>query len=308
MTKPTLIVMAAGIGSRYGGLKQMDPFGPNGENIIDYSIYDALRAGFDKVVFVIKKDIEEIFREKVGNRIEEQCETIYVFQELNNLPVGYNVPLNRIKPWGTGHAVLSCKHVVDGAFTVINADDYYGPSAYKLSQGFLNEMQAGDVKHHYCMVGYILENTLTEHGHVARGVCQVDGDGFLLDVHERTRVEKAGNSVKYSEDEGETWIEIPKDSTVSMNFWCFQPSMFTELEEHFRFFLDDNHTKLESAEYFLPSVVNDLIKEMKAKITVLTTHEKWFGVTYQEDKIRVEQAINDLIRRGVYPKQLWRNQ
>jgi NDP-sugar pyrophosphorylase family protein len=308
MIKPTLIVMAAGIGSRYGGLKQVDPIGPNGENIIDYSVYDALRAGFEKVIFVIKEDIAEIFHEKVGKRIEPHCETISVFQDLHNVPVGYNVPRTRVKPWGTAHAVLSCKDVVDGIFAVINADDFYGPSAYKLSLDFLMEMQESGEENIYCMSGFLLENTLSDHGHVARGICQLDGDGFLHEVVERTHIKKTGDSVKYSEDQGETWIEIPSGSTVSMNYWGFQPNIFTELEKQFQVFLDEHANQLEAKEFFLPSVVNTLIQDKKAKVKVLKTDEKWFGVTYQEDKLRVEKAIRDLIRSGVYPEQLWRNQ
>lgn len=307
MTKPAFVIMAAGTGNRYGGLKQIDPIGAHGENIIDYSIYDALRAGFEKVVFVINKDIEEEFRNNIGKRIENQCETIYVFQELKNLPDGFNIPQNRVKPWGTAHAIMSCKCAVDSPFAVVNADDYYGPISYQKLLSYLEKTDYYETIYKYCMVGYILENTLTNHGHVSRGVCQVDTDGYLLDIDERTHIEKSLNSVKYTEDDGQTWVEIPRKSIASMNIWGFQPSIFPELEKHFIRFLEEEKDYLEKAEYLLPSVVKELIKKNKARVKVLSTQEKWFGVTYQDDKKRVKQSINDLIQRGIYPQQLWRH-
>jgi hypothetical protein len=304
MSNPTLVVMAAGIGSRYGGLKQTDPVGPNGEIIIDYSIYDALNAGFGRVIFVITKDIEESFRARVGRTIEKRCETTYVFQKIENVPEGFEVPPDRQKPWGTGHATLSCRNVVHSPFAVINADDFYGRSSYQTLGDYLRSAQDRDGVYDYCMIGYVLGNTLTEHGHVARGVCTVNQDGYLVEIHERRRIEKSGESVRYTED-GETWVEISGESVVSMNMWGFTPSLFPELEARFRHFLQENRDNIQKAEYFLPDVVGDLIGENKARVRVLSTNERWFGVTYKQDKPRVKQAIRDLIRQGVYPENLW---
>lgn len=304
MPKPTLVVLAAGIGSRYGGLKQIEPLGPNGEIIIDYSIYDALNAGFGKVVFVIKQDIEEALRERVGKTIEKRCETAYVFQRIGDVPEGFEAPPDRQKPWGTAHATLSSKNVVHSPFAVINADDFYGRSSYKTLCDYLKNAQDRGGVYDYSMVGYVLENTLTEHGHVARGVCTVDQDGFLVEIHERTRIEKFGEISKYTEG-GEHWVEIPKESIVSMNMWGFTPSLFSELEARFPRFLQKNSDSIQKAEYFLPDVVDDLLKETRATVKVLSTNERWYGVTYQQDKPRVKQAIRDLIRRGVYPENLW---
>jgi len=302
--KPTLVVLAAGIGRRYGGLKQLDPIGPNGEIIIDYSIYDALNAGFGKVVFVVKQEIEEAVRERVGRAIEKRCETAYVMQRIGDLPEGFEAPPERQKPWGTAHATLSCKNVVHSPFGVINADDFYGRYSYKTLCDYLKNARDRHGVYDYSMVGYVLENTLTEHGHVARGVCTVDQDGFLVEIHERTRIEKFGEISKYTEG-GEHWVEIPKGSIVSMNMWGFTPSLFSELEARFPRFLQKNSDNIQKAEYFLPDVVDDLLKETRATVKVLSTNERWYGVTYQQDKPRVNQAIRDLIRRGVYPENLW---
>ncbi|HID87302.1 MAG TPA: nucleotidyltransferase [Anaerolineae bacterium] len=304
MVQPALVVMAAGIGRRYGGLKQIDPIGPNGEIIIDYSIYDALKAGFGKVVFVIREDLEEAFRERVGNTIERQCETAYVFQRLEDVPAGFQVPPERQKPWGTGHALLCCKDEVASPFAVINADDFYGRSSYQILCDYLEHAQDRDGIYDYCMVGYVLENTLTEHGHVARGVCTVSQDGYLVEIHERRRIERFGEVVKYTED-GEHWVEIPRGTVVSMNMWGFTPSLFPELEARFPQFLQKNSDNIQEAEYFLPDVVNDLLEEGKARVRVLQTDEQWVGVTYQQDKPRVKRVIRELIRRGVYPENLW---
>jgi dTDP-glucose pyrophosphorylase len=297
-------VLAAGIGRRYGGLKQLDPIGPNGEIIIDYSIYDALNAGFGRLVFVVKQEIEEALRERVGKTIEKRCETAYVMQRIGDLPEGFEAPPDRQKPWGTAHATLSCKNVVHSPFAVINADDFYGRSSYQTLCDYLKNAQDRDGVYDYSMVGYVLENTLTEHGHVARGVCTVDQDGFLVEIHERTRIEKFGEISKYTEG-GEHWVEIPKGSIVSMNMWGFTPSLFSELEARFPRFLQKNSDNIQKAEYFLPDVVDDLLKETRATVKVLSTNERWYGVTYQQDKPRVKQAIRDLIRRGVYPENLW---
>lgn len=304
MTKPTLVVMAAGVGSRYGGLKQIDPVGPSGEMIIDYSIYDALKAGFGKVVFVIKEEIEEVFQEKIGKRIEKQLETVYVRQNIDDLPSGFTPPPDRKKPWGTAHAVMSCRHEVKTPFAVINADDFYGAASFRILYDHLKEAQDLHGVYQYCMVGFVLENTLTEHGHVARGVCTVDAEGYLVEIHERTRIEKFGAITKYTED-GANWTVIPKGSTVSMNTWGFTPSLFGELEARFPQFLTQNQTNLLKAEYFLPEIVGRLIAEKKARVKVLASPERWYGVTYQEDKPLVKQAIGDLIQRGVYPVNLW---
>jgi len=304
MSKPTLVVMAAGIGSRYGGPKQIDPVGPNGEIIIDYSIYDALNVGFGKVVFVIKKDIEGAFRERVGKTIEKQCETTYVFQKIEDVPEGFEVPPGRQKPWGTGHATLSCRNVVHSPFAVINADDFYGRSSYQILYDYLKNARDRDDVYHYCMVGYVLESTLAGYGHVARGVCTVNQDGFLVEIHERRRIKKLGERAQYTED-GANWIEIPKGSVASMNMWGFTPSLFSELEARFPQFLQKNSDNIQKVEYFLPDVIGDLLKEKKATVKVLATNERWFGVTHQQDKPRVERAIGDLIRRGVYPENLW---
>ena len=303
MIKPTLIVMAAGMGSRYGGLKQLDPVGPNGEIILDYSVYDALRAGFGKVVFVIKEEFEQTFRGQVGTTIGKHCETAYVFQKIQDVPPDFVIPPDRKKPWGTGHAVLSCKDVVHTPFAVINADDFYGRASYQVLCDYLKNAQDRAEVYDYCMVGFVLENTLTEHGHVARGVCSLDEKGFLIGIRERTRVERFENAVRYTED-GETWVEIPNNTIASLNMGGFTPSFFAELEAHFRSFLQENGHNIK-AELFLPAVVGSLIKAKKARVQVLATSERWFGVTYQQDKPRVKQAIQDLIRRGDYPERLW---
>jgi UTP-glucose-1-phosphate uridylyltransferase len=239
MIKPTLVVMAAGMGSRYGGLKQIDPVGPNGEIIMDYSIYDALKAGFGKIVFIIKEDFFELFKERIGNRIEKLVDTEYVFQKIDDIPSGFTVPNGRVKPWGTGHAVLSCRDVVDTPFAVINADDFYGESAFKMLYDYLNDGIDNDGMYRYSMVGFILDNTLSDHGHVARGVCNVNSEGYLEGIHERTNIRKFEDKAKYSED-GQNWVEIPKTSIVSMNTWGFTPSIFCELESRFHTFLRSN--------------------------------------------------------------------
>lgn len=296
--------MAAGIGSRYGGLKQVDPIGPNGEIIIDYSIYDALRSDFGKIVFLIRKDIEDIFREKIGKKIEPRAEVVYVFQDLRNVPAGFSVPEERKKPWGTAHAVLSCKDVVDTPFAVINADDFYGASAFQTLSGYLEHAQDRGGVQDDCMVAYRLRNTLSEHGSVARGVCSVTVDGFLEGVVERTRIEKQGDSICYTEN-GSDWISLSPDSLVSMNMFGFTPSFFRELEARFPMFLEKNAANLGKAEFFLPSVVNELLEEGKARVKVLPTHEKWFGVTNPADRPAVQSAIHQMVERGMYPQNLW---
>ncbi|GAA0178806.1 nucleotidyltransferase [Clostridium sediminicola] len=306
MMKPTLVVMAAGMGSRYGGLKQIDPVGPSGELIIDYSIYDALKAGFGKVVFIIKEEIKEDFHNIIGSRIEKIMDIAYIYQKLDTLPEGYHPPEGRTKPWGTAHAVMCCKDEVNTPFAVINADDFYGPSSFKGIHDYLVTSSDSDDCYQYSMVGFILENTLTDHGHVARGVCTLDNEGYLKDINERTKIQKFGNMARYTEDD-DTWIDIPKGSTVSMNTWGFTPSIFNEIDSRFPKFLEESKNNPLKAEFFLPSVVDSLISENKAKVKVLTSKEQWYGVTYKEDKPLVKKAIQKLVNDGVYPENLWRN-
>lgn len=307
MKKPVLVIMAAGMGSRYGGLKQIDPVDGEGHIIMDFSIYDAVRAGFEKVVFIIKKENEKDFREGIGNRMEKQIQVEYVFQELSNLPAGFQVPEGRVKPWGTGHAVLSCLSVVDGPFAVINADDYYGPQAFQKIYDFLISHEDGE-KYQYTMVGYLLKNTLTENGHVARGVCDITEDGKLAGIRERTRIEKRAGGPAYTEDEGESWTGIPEDTVVSMNMWGFTASMLSELNARFADFLKENLEKNPfKCEYFLPFVVDELIQKKKAEVTVLKSEDRWYGITYKEDKPVVTEAVRCLKERGVYPQRLWGN-
>jgi choline kinase len=304
MIDPTLVVMAAGVGSRYGGLKQVDPVGLNGEIIIDYSIYDALRAGFRRIVFIIRQDMEAVFRDKVGRAVEKRADTVYVFQELNNVPQGFAVPPDRTKPWGTAHAVLSCRDAVRTPFAVINADDFYGAAAFQVMGGYLRQARDEAGVHDYGMVGYTLSNTLSEHGHVARGICEVTPDGFLVDVRERTRIQPFEDGIKYTDD-GVNWVALAPDSVVSLNTWGFTLGVFQELEARFPVFLEKNVANLTKAEYFLPEVVGDLVREGKARVRVLPTRGKWYGVTYQEDRPRVQAAIREMVRRGVYPERLW---
>ncbi len=302
--KTTLVIMAAGMGSRYGGLKQIDPVGPNGEIIMEYSIYDAIKAGFSKVVFIIKKEIEDTFREVIGRKIEGLIDVEYVYQSIENVPAGYTVPEGRVKPWGTGHAVLSAKAVVNTPFAVINADDFYGANTYRLLNNYLSNSADSQDKYNYCMVGFILENTLTENGHVARGVCSVDNTGNLIDIHERTKIMKFNEETKYTEDD-KNWIVIPKGNIVSMNTWGFNPSLFNELDALFPVFLENNKNNIQKAEFFLPTIVDNLIKAGKADVKVLSTTDKWYGVTYQEDKPVVKKSIGDMVAAGKYPESLW---
>ena len=305
MNKPVLVIMAAGMGSRYGGLKQLDPVGGHGQVILDYSIYDARRAGFEKVVFVIKESIAEEFKARVGRRVERHMKVAYVFQRIDDLPEGYAGPEGREKPGGTAQAALAARHVVDGPFAVINADDYYGLSAYQMIYDYLCANQDGDT-YEYAMVGYLLKNTVTDHGSVARGVCAVDRNGVLRDIVERTRIEKDGGDARYTEDGGGTWTALSGDTTVSMNLWGFNRSFLDEAEGRFSAFLDkalvNNPLK---GEYFLPSVVDQLIREGRARVKVLLSRDKWYGVTYREDKPAVSAAIAAMTAEGLYPDELW---
>lgn len=306
MKKPVLVIMAAGMGSRYGGLKQIDPVDDEGHIIMDFSIYDAVRAGFKKVVFIIKKENEADFKATIGSRMEKFVQVEYVFQDIRNLPQGFSVPEGRVKPWGTGHAVLSCIDVIDGPFAVINADDYYGREAFRLIYDYLTSHEDGK-KYEYAMVGYLLGNTLTENGHVARGVCQVDENDMLTGIHERTRIEKQKDGgAAYTEDDGNTWTLISTQATVSMNMWGFTNSMLGELKARFPQMLEEGlKSNPLKCEYFLPFVVDELIREQKAQVKVLTSTDKWYGVTYKEDKPVVVQAVRQMKNEGLYPKKLW---
>lgn len=300
MTKPSLVVMAAGMGSRYGGLKQIDPIGPNGELIIEYSVYDAIKAGFGKVIFIIKEELYETFKEVIGSRIEKFIDVEYVFQDINNVPQEFNVPQDRVKPWGTGHAVLCCKKIVDTPFAVINADDFYGQTTFKLVHDYL---VANKDEYRYAMAGFILENTLTEFGSVARGICEVSEDNSLKSITERTQIKRFDNKVMYTED-SEDWIELDKESIASMNIWGFMPTIFDELDKEFPKFLENSKDNILKAEFYLPSVVDNMIKTNKATVNVLTSHEQWYGVTYKEDKSFVKDSINKLMG-DIYPQNLW---
>ncbi len=306
MAKPVLVIMAAGMGSRYGGLKQIDPVDAEGDLIIDFSIYDALQAGFEEAVFIIKKENEADFRAAIGDRIEKYIKVRYVYQELTALPEGFAVPEGRVKPFGTGHAVLACRDVVKGPFAVINADDYYGKHAFRAIYDYLCTHE-DDEKYRFAMVGYILENTLTENGHVARGVCRTDEEGRLVEITERTKIEKRDGQAAFSEDDGATWTPVANDAIVSMNMWGFSNAVLKELEERFPAFLKENlAVNPLKCEYFLPSVVSSLMEEDKAVVEVLKSEDRWYGVTYHEDKQRVMDAIADMKKRGLYPEKLWK--
>ena len=305
MKKPVLVILAAGMGSRYGGLKQIDPVGPAGEVIIDYSIYDARRAGFETVVFIIKHEIEEAFRAAIGDRISRHMNVRYAYQQLGDVPAGYAVPAGRTKPWGTAHAVLAARGVIDAPFAVINADDYYGPEAYRAVYDFLSSHQDGE-QYEYAMVGYLLKNTTTEYGRVARGICETTADGYLRQVTERTRIEKYPGGIHFSADEGKSWTDLDPDTVVSMNLWGFSQSFLTEAEARFARFLDktlaDNPT---GGEYYLPTVVSQLLEEGKARCRVLSSTDRWYGVTYKEDKPDVAAALAEKTAAGLYPTPLW---
>ncbi len=285
----TLVVMAAGMGSRFGGLKQMEPVGPNGEVILDFSAYDAIKAGFTKIVFVIKHEIEADFKAIVGDHIAKKVKVEYAFQEVNNLPEGFTCPADRTKPWGTAQAILSCKGIVNEPFAVVNADDYYGKTAFQKIADFLRE-DNGD----YAMVGFRLENTLTENGYVSRGVCEIE-DGILTSVTERTKI----MDCKFTEDDGATWEELSPDAVVSMNLWGFKPDLFGYIEEGFKAFLAEK-LNVPKAEYYLPTVVSQLIDCGEKQVKVLVAEDKWYGVTYKEDKQNVVDALTAMVNDGLY--------
>lgn len=301
MAEPTLVIMAAGMGSRFGGLKQITSVDDFGHAIIDFSLFDARRAGFKKIVFIIKHEIEDSFKAAIGSRMEKYFDVQYVYQQLDRLPEGYSVPDGREKPWGTGHAVLCCRGVVDGPFAVINADDFYGRGAYEAIYSFLS---ADRPDSEYAMVGYKLRNTVTENGHVARGICEIE-NGFLRDITERTHIEKRGSDAAYTED-GEHFTPLSGDTTVSMNFWGFSTKMLDELSARFPAFLDralrENPLK---GEYFLPFVANEQLYEGSASVRVLDCNETWYGMTYRADLDSVRAAIAAMKDAGIYPARLW---
>lgn len=306
--RKTLVIMAAGMGSRYGGLKQVDAVGPSGEIMIDYSIYDARLAGFNKVVFIIKEENEALFRKVIGDRISRFIEVAYVHQQLENLPAGHRVPDGRTKPWGTAHAVMSCLGIVNEPFAVINADDFYGREAFQLLSAWLDSANFSRKPVEYCMAGYILKNTLTDNGYVSRGVCRVDENtGMLRDVTERTKIMRREGEVKYTED-GANWAPLDENSIVSMNCWCFPPSFLQQVSLRFTEFLNQPKADPLKEEFFLPFVVQDMVSQGICTVRVLPTREQWFGVTYRADKETVVKAIAQKVEQGVYPAHLWEGQ
>ncbi|MFQ8706897.1 MAG: NDP-sugar synthase [Thomasclavelia sp.] len=305
MKNITLVIMAAGIGSRFGeGIKQLAPVGPNGEIIMDYSIYDAKKAGFNKVVFVIRKDIEEEFDQVIGSRIKQIIDVEYVFQELDNIPEAYLEKFKqRTKPWGTGQAILCCKDIVKEPFLVINADDYYGKQAYQEAYEYLTNNQMGANKQQIAMISFILKNTLSDNGGVTRGICSVNQDNHLIDIVETHNIEKGDNSAFIKD--GDRIIDIDLNVPVSMNMWALQPAIFNVLDEKFKIFLENLHQDDLKAEYLLPTIIGDLLKEDLVDVTVLKSQDNWFGVTYKEDKQSVINSIKELIINGVYPNKLY---
>lgn len=300
--KPTLYVLAAGMGSRYGGLKQLDGLGPNGETIMDYSIYDALRAGFGKIVFVIRKSFDKEFREKIISKYEKHIPVEVVYQELDNLPEGFTLHPDRQKPWGTNHAVMMAKEVIHEPFAVINADDFYGRESYEILAKQLIAMTG--TENHYCMVGYRLSNTLSESGAVARGVCETDNNHFLSSIAERTHIERKDGVIQYKDAEN-YWFELPENAPVSMNMWGFTPDYFEHSDKYFVKFLEANKGN-HKAEYFIPLLVDHLILNKTADVKVLDTPSKWFGVTYAEDRDGVVEKLQKLVEKGEYPTPLWK--
>ena len=305
MSKPTLVVMAAGMGSRYGGLKQMDPITDQGEIIIDFSLYDAMMAGFEKVIFIIKEEMKEDFSALIEDGAGKQLEVHYAFQKIDDLPDGFSVPEDRVKPWGTCHAVMSARHLLDGPFAVINADDFYGSQAFQVMYEQL-ETAMDDDKYRYSMVGYRLDQTLTENGHVARGVCTIDKNGYLKNIDERLKIMWQDHKIAYTEDD-KTWTQVPGDAVVSMNFWGFTMSMMNEMVDRFPAFLEEAmKTNPLKGEYLLPKTVDELVKEGIATVKVLRSDDRWYGVTYKEDKQGVMDSLQSLKDKGLYPDRLWR--
>jgi hypothetical protein len=304
MSSLTLVVMAAGVGSRYGGLKQIDSFGPGGEVVMEYSVYDALKAGYDRIIFIIRKDFEDVFRARIGKKVERVAETAYVFQSLDQVPSGFVLPEGRTKPWGTGQAVLICREAVRTPFSVINADDFYGRSTFETMADELRRVKIADGVDHYAMIGYRLANTLSEHGHVARGICEGTPDGYLVNIRELLKIQKFPDGIKHTED-GLDWTPLPEESLVSMNFWGFEPSLFGELEVLFREFLRANTGSLTKAEFLIPEAVGSLVRAKTARVKILPTRERWFGITYPQDRALARAAILERVRQGLYPADLW---
>lgn len=300
-TKPTLLVLAAGIGSRYGSLKQVDKLGPSGETITDYSIYDAIRAGFGKVVFVIRKSIETDFK-AIFNKFNSKIKVEYVYQELDILPEGIVVPTERQKPWGTGHAVMVAASNIDTPFAVINADDFYGAESFRIIAEHLTSKRDSE-KETYCMVGYILQNTLSEHGHVSRGVCETSTDHILKSIIERTQIQRIDGKILFK-DANDRWNPLTGNEIISMNFWGFPPAIFQHLKRKFKTFIEANY-KNPKAEFYIPLAIDELIKEGEARVRILNTNDQWFGITYKEDKETTIQKLNNLIGQGIYPNNLW---
>lgn len=306
MGKPTLVILAAGMGSRYGGLKQIDPIDENGHKIIDFSIYDAMHAGFGKVVFIIKKEHEADFRSCIGDAVSKHIAVEYVFQDMADVPSWFTIPEGRVKPWGTTHALMCCKNVVKEPFAVINADDYYGKSAYTTLADFLTTHEKQEELPNYAMVGYELKNTLTDKGSVARGLCVTDEAGYLTQIVERTKIIKTETGAAYTEDDGTTWIPVSVDTLVSMNMWAFYPSIFGQMEAALDdFFARQVEANPMKAECLIPTEIGRLLENKKATVQVLSSQDKWFGVTYREDKPFVKQSIQELKNKKVYPQKLW---
>lgn len=306
MKEPALIIMAAGMGSRYGGLKQIDPVTTEGEIIMDFSLYDAMMAGFKKVIFVIKKEMEKDFRELIEPRAGKYMEVQFAYQELDDLPKGYRVPKDRVKPWGTAHAIMSCRDLINSPFVVINADDYYGPGAFHSMYDYLSKDLEGNT-YDFAMVSYQLKNTITENGHVARGVCDVSKEGYLRHIVERTKIMRVDGKIAYTENDGASWTELPEETPVSMNFWGYSEGMMAELVSRFPSFLDDAlANNPEKGEYLIPAVTDQLIQEGRATVTVLSSADKWYGVTYKEDKEFVMASLQSLKDKGLYPDKLWK--
>jgi len=307
MKKTALVIMAAGIGSRFGGgIKQLTSFGPNGEIIMDYSIYDALEAGFNKIVFVIRRDLEKDFREIIGNRIEKIAEVAYAFQELEDLPEGFSLPEGRTKPWGTGQAILACRDVIKEPFAVINADDYYGKEAFRLVHDYLvQERKTEQNRWNICMAGFILKNTLSENGGVTRGICRLNERQELIGVDETKNIVKTPEGAAVMTDEGEK-VSTDASALVSMNFWGFTPGFLEELDTGFRKFLENLPGDGTKAEYLLPTIVDQLLKENRADVSVLKSRDRWFGITYKEDVPSVKADFQRLLEEGVYPARLWK--
>lgn len=303
MPSLTLLILAAGMGSRYGGLKQMDPMGPNGESVLDYSVHDAIRAGFQRVIFIIRKDFAEVFQASVGARFAGKIEVAYAYQALDDLPDGFSLPSGRTKPWGTSHAIRAARHLIDGPFAVINADDFYGRDSYVQATAFLNKAPLQDGVDHYAMVGYQLENTLSDHGDVNRGICRSDERGFLSSVEEVVKIQREADGLIYGNYLNGERKEVPAGSIVSMNFWAFSASFIGRIEEHFLHFLEQ-HGQEEKSECYIPTVVDELIHHRKADCAVLPTSSSWFGVTYPDDKPHVVANIRALIDAGEYPAAL----